>query len=393
VRKWSGSVVLSAAVLIAALIAAPIQADPGWGTVPGSPQAGTPPPESTSAGSSQTGATATGSTGTAPANVDPGSTATISKRCVRRNGVRVCRYYDHGRIVKVCTKRGKRKERCKKVRSFEAWQRGPAAAVPGSLSATAYRNNGGYTNPIITPVVRFYFQGTLSTNKGWCSGTLIRRGIVLTAAHCLFANRTDGVSEGFRYGYYPPSQLSIVPGNSVVNGKPYGPYGYWQVVRTFVPQGWTREDGGLDWGIAVVAPNAQGRYPGDLVGTFDADWGVKFPFGTRLYNVGYPASGPFGGPAWFWGNGQYFCDIRWDGETSTARYYQSSYGIRLEPCEMNGGESGGPVFVQFSDGSWGIVGVNNRGLSRADGYGAYTVSFYLDDRFGAFWNSVLDLLQ
>lgn len=384
---------LAAVVLIAASTAAPARADPGWGTLPGSSGVSTSPPASGGAGSSDTGATATGSTGTAPARVAPGSTATISKRCVTRRGVRTCRYYEGGRIVKVCIRRGKRKERCRRGRSFEVWQQGPAAAVPGSVSAPTFRNNGGYTNPIITPVVRFYFQGALNSNKGWCSGTLIRRGIVLTAAHCLFANRTDGVSEGFRYGYYPPSQLSIVPGNSVVNGTPYAPYGYWQVVRTFVPQRWADEDGGVDWGIAVVAPNAQGRYPGDLVGTFDADWGVKFPFGTRLYNVGYPASGPFGGPAWFWGNGQYFCDIRWDGETSTARYYQSSYGIRLEPCEMNGGESGGPVFVQFSDGSWGIVGVNNRGAPRADGYGAYTVSFYLDDRFGAFWNSVLALLQ
>ena len=30
-------------------------------------------------------------------------------------------------------------------------------------------------------------------------------------------------------------------------------------------------------------------------------------------------------------------------------------------CPMNGGSSGGPMFAEFSDGSYGIIGVNNRG--------------------------------
>ena len=37
---------------------------------------------------------------------------------------------------------------------------------------------------------------------------------------------------------------------------------------------------------------------------------------------------------------------------------------------MNGGCSGGPVFAYFeATQEWSIVGVNNRGTSRADGFG------------------------
>lgn len=47
------------------------------------------------------------------------------------------------------------------------------------------------------------------------------------------------------------------------------------------------------------------------------------------------------------------------------------------------------------DGSWVIVGVNNRGSSSSSvpndpaAYGLDMMSFWLDDAFGAFWNAVI----
>jgi hypothetical protein len=58
---------------------------------------------------------------------------------------------------------------------------------------------------------------------------------------------------------------------------------------------------------------------------------------------------------------------------------------------MNGGSSGGPVFMEFAGNEWGIIGVNNRGARRADGFGDYGVFFYMDGDFGTFWNSVLSV--
>ena len=81
--------------------------------------------------------------------------------------------------------------------------------------------SSGTTNPLMSAVVRFYYSGSPTVTKGWCSGTLLTRGIVLTAAHCLYANRTDGHGE---YGYYPAAQMSVTPGNtrSVAATSPTG---------------------------------------------------------------------------------------------------------------------------------------------------------------------------
>ena len=172
-------------------------------------------------------------------------------------------------------------------------------------------------------------------------------------------------------------------------------YGVWQVTRTYVPAGWQQDDGGLDWGLMVVAPDSTGHYPGDYAGTYAARWDAPIGLGTRFFNVGYPASGPFRTPQYFYGGGQYFCDTTWDPQynSNDNTYTQSSFNIDIYPCEMNGGESGGPVFAQLSDGTWWIVGVNNRGLSLSNGFGDYGITMYMDDRFGQFWNSSIAAIQ
>lgn len=224
---------------------------------------------------------------------------------------------------------------------------------------------------------------------------MIATGLVLTAGHCVYSNYRDGDvgdATGF-VGYYDASTYFVIPGNTEVNGTPTSPYGVWTVHHM-----WTTADYGTndllggDWGLVELNPNAQGQYPGDVgIGAFSATWNQ--PTVGTLYSTGYPTAGYFSASLTNGlGNFQYFCEDNWnpatDSETDTTNF-GDYYGLVVQPCAETGGASGGPVFT-YANGSWTIVGVNNRGPApNSQGLGSYMLSFYLNNSFAAFWHEVV----
>ena len=85
----------------------------------------------------------------------------------------------------------------------------------------------GFVASPLSSVVRIYW--TTPGFDHFCSGTVITRGLILTAGHCVYSNPTDGQPENGFTGYYDVTTYSIVPGNTLTNGRRVAPYGGWTV--------------------------------------------------------------------------------------------------------------------------------------------------------------------
>ena len=184
----------------------------------------------------------------------------------RKNRTRVCTYFKNGRSYRRCTKKPGAVNRCKK---YTGARLRSTAAAPGRHIATI--TNKGWADPVVPAVGRFYASESSATNKGWCSGTLVRRGVVLTAAHCIYANGVDTAPDGSANHYYDHTRMTFVPGNRInpsnsVTGLTS--YGNWSIRNMWAINAWAANDQSKDWGLVLLNPDQNGNYPGDTTGTF-----------------------------------------------------------------------------------------------------------------------------
>jgi hypothetical protein len=230
----------------------------------------------------------------------------------------------------------------------------------------------------------------------FCSGTVISRTLVLTAGHCVLGN--DGVVGTIRF--YPGAGPS-----ADVFGDPNGlnqPYGEWvsSAQTSWVATGWTGGDDtdpAADWAIIEFGPGADGRFIGDVTGSWSVTAGIRYSAGAHIIAEGYPSHGFWELPENYNGRGQYACNMVWNNDADDGWAYldaqRGTWELNMQ-CPMNQGASGGPVFVQLSNGTWTIGGVNNRcrGFETATDYcNPYSIKLrtsYMDDKFTALWNYV-----
>lgn len=283
-----------------------------------------------------------------------------------------------------------------------------ARIVAAGVVPPAKRNNRlnwhGFPTKLMPAVGRIWgsFRGS-SALYPLCSGTVVARGIVVTAGHCLVdTDRVDGNGE---HPYL--SRIIFVPGQTWNNPQSSAaddikaPWGVWEARDWWVPASYKKRTSQLDWGLIQIDQRSDGTFVGDVTGSWPMQAGIRFNGGARIYSVGYPGSGDWSTPRLFVGRGQYACDTTW----AAGAWLSASGGYELWiRCPMNGGASGGPWFVQLANGSWVIGGVNNQCNDDNEGDDwsaeAYCTpvstelrSLVFDNRFLQFWNSVLPLLH
>lgn len=187
--------------------------------------------------------------------------------------------------------------------------------------------------------------GKLTFSQGYCSASLIRRGVIVTAAHCIQnfgTGNTIFTNFQFRPGHY---------GSSVATAAQIAPYGVWNWAALVRPASWAN---GTDIGcgsardndLAVIAlnKNQSGQFIGDLVGWMTYGWNnYSFVSSSKTGNLSTAAVSTLGYPA-LMDSGTIM--QRTDGPTYTAEVCSS--GQLLQGSNFTGGSSGGPWVVNFA---------------------------------------------
>jgi V8-like Glu-specific endopeptidase len=216
-------------------------------------------------------------------------------------------------------------------------------------------SSGESSYPLST-VGKVFFSNASGQNMV-CSGTAIvssNHNTVDTAGHCLYWNG----------GWVQNLIFCPLYNNGTM------PYGCWAARALEVPSGWINTPNNFheDFGMAIVSPNGKGNLT-DVVG--GAGWAYNQNVNQSYSAYGYPAAGRFDG------------QTRQSCQASSGRLWQMGGGTVVSiPCDMTGGSSGGPWFIQ-SGNNWYVSGHNDFTSNLQRGH---MFSPYYNDTWYALYN-------
>ncbi len=187
--------------------------------------------------------------------------------------------------------------------------------------------------------------GKLTFSAGYCSASVIRRGVIVTAAHCIQRFGSGGsiyTNFQFRPGHYG------VTGATAAQIAPYGTWSAWRIVRparwangTDVGSGAARDN---DLALIALRKDSSGQFIGTRVGQMSYGWNnYSFVTSPKTGNLNTAAVTTLGYPG--------LMDLgrimqRTDGPTYTTTI--SNAGQLWQGSNFTGGSSGGPWVVNFS---------------------------------------------
>lgn len=209
----------------------------------------------------------------------------------------------------------------------------------GTTSAT-----GTTTANRLSTTYPFRTIGKLTFSAGYCSASLIRRSVIVTAAHCIqnFGSGNN-IFSGFQFrpGHY---------GAAGATAAQIAPHGTWNWAALVRPSSWANgTDTGSgaarnnDLAVIVLAKNASNQFIGDLTSYMGYGWNnYSFVTSSKTGNLHTAAVSTLGYP-FLMDSGAIM--QRTDGTTYTTTV--GGAGQLWQGSNFTGGSSGGPWVVNF----------------------------------------------
>ncbi|TCK36781.1 trypsin [Paraburkholderia sp. BL8N3] len=186
--------------------------------------------------------------------------------------------------------------------------------------------------------------GKLTFSAGYCTASLIRRSVIVTAAHCI---QTFGSGSNLftNFQYYPGHY-----GASGATNAQIAPYGIWTWAGLVRPSSWANgTDTGSgsarnnDLAVIAVAKNSANQFIGDITGYLNYSWNnYSFVSSAKTGNLNTAAVTTLGYPQLSDGGAIL---QRSDGPTYTT--VVSGASQLWQGSDFTGGASGGPWVVNF----------------------------------------------